>query len=281
MTDFLARRAGDALTWKAIQLAGTKGTFFGRTLILASILSPDDFGLFAIPIIALGFLTTTTELGMMPALVHLPEANEAHYNGAWTAGVVRALGISAVLMVAAPVIAAIFAEPRAVAILRVLALKPLIDAIASIRIAELSRDLKYRRLTIVSLSAVAVDTVVSLTLAMALGVWALVVGALVWQCDGRSVLLYCGSASASARARASRHSSFDPLWTMGLPDRHGLRRGEFSNAGGDLLASLERSSLGFISWPPRWLCCRTNSPVRLSVRSRFRYTPGFRATGSG
>ena len=71
MTDFLARRAGDALTWKAIQLAGTKGTFFGRTLILASILSPDDFGLFAIPIIALGFLTTTTELGMMPALVHL------------------------------------------------------------------------------------------------------------------------------------------------------------------------------------------------------------------
>ena len=87
-------------------------------------------------------------------------------------------------MVGAPVIAAIFAEPRAVAILRVLALKPLIDAIASIRIAELSRDLKYRRLTIVSLSAVAVDTVVSLTLAMALGVWALVVGALCGSATG-------------------------------------------------------------------------------------------------
>jgi len=62
--------------------------------------------------------------------------------------------------------------------LRVLAAKPLIDASASIRIAELLRDLNYRRLTLVSLPAAAVETVVSIALATTLGVWALVVGTL-------------------------------------------------------------------------------------------------------
>jgi len=179
MSGSLARRAGDALTWKAIQLAGTKGIFFVRTLILARLLAPDDFGLFAIAISAVGFLLTTTELGMVPALVQRPEAEDTHYDGAWTVGVARALGVTAVMIVAAPAIATLFAEPRAEAILRVLAVKPLIDASASIRIAELSRNLKYRRLALVSLPAVALETVVSIALAKPLGVWALVVGTLI------------------------------------------------------------------------------------------------------
>ena len=113
MDGSFARRAGDALIWKAIQLASTKGIFFVRTLILARLLAPADFGLFAIAVSAVGFFMTTTELGMVPALVQRPEAEETHYDGAWTVGMVRALGVSAVLVVAAPVIAHLFAEPRA------------------------------------------------------------------------------------------------------------------------------------------------------------------------
>jgi lipopolysaccharide exporter len=178
MSGSFARRAGDALIWKAIQLAGTKGLFFVRTLILAALLAPADFGLFAIAVSAVGFLITITELGMIPALVQRPEVEDIHYAAAWTVGMARALAVSTVLVLAAPVIAGLFAEPRAAAILRVLAAKPLIDASASIRIAELLRDLKYSRLALVSLPAAAVETVVSITLGTRLGVWALVVGTL-------------------------------------------------------------------------------------------------------
>jgi lipopolysaccharide exporter len=178
MSGSMARRAGDALIWKSIQLASTKGIFFVRTLILATLLAPADFGLFAIAVSALGFLMTTTELGMVPALVQRPEVEDTHYDGAWTVGMARALGVSAVMVLAAPAIAGLFAEPRAEAILRVLAAKPLIDASASIRIAELLRGLNYRRLALVSLPAAAVETMVSIALATTLGVWALVVGTL-------------------------------------------------------------------------------------------------------
>jgi O-antigen/teichoic acid export membrane protein len=174
----LAQRAGSALTWKAAQLAGTKGIFLVRTLVLARLLSPDDFGLLAIATVAVGVLMSVTDLGMTPALVHQPGLEEAHYNSAWTVNVTRALLVSGALIVAAPAISALFAEPRAADILRFLALKPLIDSGASIKVAELVRHLNYRRLACVTLPAVAVETIIAILLAMRFGVWALVAGAL-------------------------------------------------------------------------------------------------------
>jgi O-antigen/teichoic acid export membrane protein len=178
MSTALARRAGHALAWKAFQLVGIKSIFLVRTLVVARLLSPDDFGLLAIATVAVGVLMRLTEVGMSQALVHQPQIEEAHYDSAWTVNMLRALCVSAVLLVAAPAIAALFAEPRATNILRLLALKPLLDSSASIKIAELMRTLAYRRLAAIGLLAAAVETVVSVLLAIRFGVWALVGGAL-------------------------------------------------------------------------------------------------------
>jgi lipopolysaccharide exporter len=174
----LARRAGNALAWKGVQLAGVKSVFLVRTVILARLLSPDDFGLLAIATAAVGVLMNLTELGMTPALVHRPAVEQIHYDSAWTVNMLRALCVSAALLIAAPAVAALFAEPRAVDILRLLALKPLIDASASIKVADLMRRLAYRRLAAMALMAAAVETFISVLLAVRLGVWALVAGAL-------------------------------------------------------------------------------------------------------
>jgi lipopolysaccharide exporter len=178
MSTPLAGRAGNALVWKTIQLGGSKGLFLVRTLILARLLSPDDFGLLAIATVAVGFMTTVTELGMTPALIQQQQVDEAHYDSAWTINLARTLVVSAALIIAADAIAALFAEPRAANILRLLALKPLIDAGASIKVVELVRHLDYRRRAFVNLPSVAVETVASVLLAAQFGVWALAMGAL-------------------------------------------------------------------------------------------------------
>jgi hypothetical protein len=69
LSQFLARRAGSALFWKGFQLAGSKIVFLARTLILAWLLAPDDFGLLAIALIAVDTLSSLTDIGMVPALV--------------------------------------------------------------------------------------------------------------------------------------------------------------------------------------------------------------------
>ncbi|MGH2524323.1 MAG: oligosaccharide flippase family protein, partial [Anaerolineales bacterium] len=178
MSARLAKQAGGALTWKAIQLAGIKGIFVVRILILARLLSPEDFGLLAIATVTIGVLMSLTDFGMMPALVQRPDPAEQDYHAAWIVGVIRALAVTGVVVLTAPVVAGLFGEPQAAAIIRMLALRPLLEASASIKVADLTRNLRFRSLAFISLPEALVNTLVSIALARALGVWALVVGTL-------------------------------------------------------------------------------------------------------
>jgi lipopolysaccharide exporter len=178
MSDGLARQAGSALFWKGVQLASTKGIFLVRTVILARMLAPDDFGLLAIATAALGFLLSITNLGMVPALVQRAESDARHFDTAWTIGVIRAVLISAVVAAGAPLLAAAFNEPRATELIRVLAVMPLLDAAASIGIARLTRELRFRPLVLTRLAEALANTAVAISLARFLGVWALVAGQL-------------------------------------------------------------------------------------------------------
>jgi O-antigen/teichoic acid export membrane protein len=172
----LAKRAGSALVWQGVQLVGVNGIYLIRIPVLAYLLLPDDFGLMAIGIVALDLVLGITNLGMIPALVQRAELEERHYHAAWTIGALRALAVTVGLFAAAPVVADIFAEPRAAPIVRVLAVRPLLQAAASIRVADLTRHLEFRGLALLALVEALANAGVSIAFAPSLGVWALVVG---------------------------------------------------------------------------------------------------------
>lgn len=182
MSQIQARQAGSAFIWKGIQLGGNKLIFLIRTIILARILAPEDFGLMALAMIAVDFLTGITELGMIPALVQRDLVDERYYNAAWTVAISRAVTISGLVFGAAPLIAGIFAEPRAVNLIRIAAIRPLLEAGSSIKVAHLTRELHFRSITILKLADALVNTLISITLAYRLGVWALLAGTLAGQC---------------------------------------------------------------------------------------------------
>lgn len=161
-----------------VQHAGVQFIYFVRVLILARLLSPDDFGLMAIALVTVDILLGLTDVGMIPALVQREEVEDRQYDAAWTIGVVRALLVSVVLILAAPLIASAFAEPRAVPIMRGLAVRPVLDAVASMKVADLTRELRFRGLAGLHVGAATVNTVSSIALAPFIGVWALVLGAI-------------------------------------------------------------------------------------------------------
>ena len=173
-----ANRAGSALSWKLVQLVGVKLIFLVRIFVLGRLLGPGDFGLFAVSLVALDFLLRITDFGMVPALVQRPGAERRHYDAAWTVGLLRAGLVGIAVFMAAPLIAELFKEPRATDLVRVLALRPLLEAGSSIGVAELTRQLRFRPLTWIQLSEAIVNTVLSIALVSPLGVWALVVGPL-------------------------------------------------------------------------------------------------------
>lgn len=164
--------------WKSFQLGSVKVIFLARTLVLARLLLPEDFGLLALSLIAFDFLTSVTNLGMIPALVQYLDPDERQYNVAWSINITRAILISTTVFLAAPLIASLFAEPRAAILIRAMALRPILDAAASVKIAELTRRLRFRTLTFLYLPEALANTLVSILLAPFFGVWALVAGTL-------------------------------------------------------------------------------------------------------
>jgi O-antigen/teichoic acid export membrane protein len=179
-TQFLSK-AGNAVVWQAIQYGGDKVIYLVRLIILAKLLTPDDFGLIAIAGVALDVLMRISNFGMIPALVQREDATDEHYDVAWTIAVLRALAITIIVFLTADMIADFFVEPRAANILRALAFRPLIDASASIKVASFTRNLDFRSLTFLQLPKAITNLIVPILLAPWLGVWALIIGILVGQ----------------------------------------------------------------------------------------------------
>jgi O-antigen/teichoic acid export membrane protein len=176
MNERPVRLAGKAVIWQSIQMGAVKGIFMLRILVLARLLTPDDFGLVTIAISAMSLLLGLTNLGIIPALVQSQETTDDHYDAAWSIGLIRAVLIAIILFFAAPLIATIFAESRATPIIRVFSVIPILEALTSIKLAALNKNLVFRPLSIMRMVIALVHASVSIALAQSFGVWALVIG---------------------------------------------------------------------------------------------------------
>jgi O-antigen/teichoic acid export membrane protein len=170
------RVAGNAMLWQAFQMGGVKALYMVRLLVLAILLTPADFGLIAIALSATGFLLNLTNFGLIPAVVQAENMDDERYDAVWTFDMTRSVIVTALTIILAPLIAQIFAEPRAVPIIQVLALRPLIESLMSIKVAALNRSLTFRPLAFLKIIEAIFNAIISIVLAKLLGVWAMVFG---------------------------------------------------------------------------------------------------------
>lgn len=183
----LGAAAGKAVLWRALQHGGVRVVSLIRFLILARILAPEDFGLLAIAAVSVDLLLGLTDLGMIPALVQRERVEPRDYDVAWTLNLIRALLIAGAVVTLAPFLANLFGDSRATPLIQALALRPVLDAAGSIRMADLTRTLQFRSITAVRLASTLVEAVVAIILAPRLAVWALVLGALAGTTIGSAV----------------------------------------------------------------------------------------------
>jgi len=170
------RAAGTAMLWQAFQMGGVKVLYMIRLLVLAILLTPADFGLVAIALAATNFLQNLTNFGLVPAVVQAESMDEAKYDAAWTFEMTRSMIVTSLTIIFAPLIAQIFAEPRAVPIIQILALRPFIESMTSIKVAALNRNLTFRPLAFLKIVEAIFNAVISISLAKFIGVWAMVFG---------------------------------------------------------------------------------------------------------
>lgn len=170
------------------------------TIVLARLLLPADFGLIAMAMLVIGALEVLAETGQQQAIIRMKEPTRAHYDTAWTVGLLIGLSVSMVLIVLAPLVAQYFADHRLVWIIRLLGLRAAIQACGNIGIVTFQRRLDFRSDVKIILLTKFGAFLVTMTFAYILqSYWALVVGTLA----GSIISVLLSYAFSDYRPRAS------------------------------------------------------------------------------
>jgi O-antigen/teichoic acid export membrane protein len=150
---------------------------FVSTVILARLLTPDDFGLIAMSVIATGFVMALTEAGSAQALIRHPDPQAVHYNTAWTINVLLGLSAGLVIALMAPLAPLYFNDPRITGVLLVTALSTALAGFTNIGTAEFRRDFQFGRQFWLQFWPRIAGFAVTVTLAVTLrSYWALIIG---------------------------------------------------------------------------------------------------------
>jgi O-antigen/teichoic acid export membrane protein len=115
------------------------------TVILARVLAPDDFGVIAIALIVVGLLETVAYAGVDLALMRPGADSREHYDTAWTIQLIQGVAITAVLLIISPWVTPLFSEPRATAVVQVIALRSLISGLQNIGIVAFRKELDFAK----------------------------------------------------------------------------------------------------------------------------------------
>ena len=166
--------------WSAGTYFAGRGLTFISTLVLARVLTPDDFGIVAAIIVFLGLIELGSDVGMNATVVYEQESGVTpRVQTAFTLNLIAAAALTAIGVAAAPLVAALFNMEAHTDLFRLSALNLLGIGLGNIHDGLLMRELDFRRRSIPGIVRALVRGIVAIALALAgFGAVALVAGML-------------------------------------------------------------------------------------------------------
>jgi O-antigen/teichoic acid export membrane protein len=173
--DSLRSQVRSAVIWRSgTQILGQMITW-ASTFLVIRILSPSDYGLFAMTQVILVLLNMLNGYGLASALVRRPDADRHAQRQLFGMLILLNVALGAAQFVAAPFAAAYYRQPIVADLLRVQALLYLATPFIALPYALLSRDMDFRKQAHVNLVSALAGAFTALGGALAgLGVWTLV-----------------------------------------------------------------------------------------------------------
>lgn len=161
--------------WSGIDNVAQFGTTFIVGVILARILSPDDYGLIGIVAIFTSISNTIINGGFTSALIRTKGASDADYNTAFFSNFVLSLFLYIVIFLLSPLIASFFGRDELVSLTRVSMIGIIIGSFTLVQRTILTKRIDFKSQTKVTLIASISSGVAGITMALCgLGVWSLV-----------------------------------------------------------------------------------------------------------
>ncbi len=163
------------VSWSAADTFFAKGVSFVVGLVLARILSPEEYGLIGIVLIFVTILEGFVDCGFANALIRKKEVVNDDYNTLFFSNITISVVMFIILFVGAPLISQFFNRPQLVPLVRVMGVLIILQALSIVQNTILTRQIDFKTKAKVSVFSALVSGVIGISAAFAgFGVWSLV-----------------------------------------------------------------------------------------------------------
>jgi teichuronic acid exporter len=175
VADTLKERIYSGTIWVTAGRVGYYAVAFATNIVLARLLTPEDFGKVAIALFFVSLAGVIAESGFGGALIRNNSATDLDFSTAFMVNFGVSVFFAVMGVLASGFISRLYGEPDLQWILIVLSVFQLINAFHLIQVNSLTRNMRFREKVIYDLLSVSLSSMISVSMAVGgAGIWALV-----------------------------------------------------------------------------------------------------------
>lgn len=173
--DSIKNKTVKGVFWSGVDKFAYYAIQFVVNIIMARLLTPNDYGLVGIMMVFIAFSGIFVDGGFMTALIQKKDRNETDFNTVFVTNTFTAVILCGLLFLVAPLIASYYSEPSICGLLRVLSLQLIISALGAVSLTKLTIEVDFKSIAIASITAAIISGVTGIAMAYnGYGVWSLV-----------------------------------------------------------------------------------------------------------
>lgn len=262
-----------SLLWKFMERGGSSVASLVIQIVMARLLTPDDFGVLAIMLVFINLSTVLVQSGLNTALIQAESADKDDFSTVFWLSLGVALVLYATIFFCAPLIASFYASPGIVTPLRVLTLILFLNAFNAVQVAKVTRDLELKKTFLATVTCTIGSGIAGIAAALlGAGIWALVIQQLAYQAINCLVLAFQIDWLPSFAFKLSRAKTlFMYSWKLLVS---GLLDTAYTSLTSLIIGKFSKVDLGYVSQGEKYpqalglLLDGTIQPVMLSAISR-------------
>ena len=171
----LSKKVFSGFFWKFSERILAQLISFVVSIVIARILSPEDYGLVAMSMIFISLANVFVVNGFSTALIQRKDVDETSFSTLFYCSLLISIILYVILFFAAPFIAAFYNRTEITQLIRIFAIILPLSSYKSIQNAYVSKNLDFKKFFFSTLSGTVISAIVGIVMAVkGFGVWALV-----------------------------------------------------------------------------------------------------------
>jgi O-antigen/teichoic acid export membrane protein len=176
------KKAVSGIAWDGSTKLITQILTWVSTIVVARILTPDDYGIVAISGVFIGVLLIVTDMGLMSSLINMKQVQKDDYDSVFWLNMLLSVALYILIYFIAPLVGKIYQSEILIDIMRMSGFILPISALKIVPQAIAMRDMNFKYRALVEMAGSLVGAVSSVIMALnGCGVWSLIYAVLFGQ----------------------------------------------------------------------------------------------------